>query len=125
MAGGWQKRSGGDRDFFKFQNPGDTLVGKWRGHKAGKYGENGLVKKKDGEVAEFTLNTALQDLVELEENTPVKIVYIGKQTSKAGNQFKAFDIFTWDAGKDGDDPVSDFAEPTEPDSDGDDDEVPF
>ena len=123
--GGWSKQSGGDRDFFKFQNPGDELIGKWRGTRKGRFGDNGVVEQKSGEVAEFSLNTAIEDLVNLEKGTGVKIVYIGKQTSKAGNEFKAFDVFIWDPGKDGDDEVSEFSGPVDPEPGSDDDEVPF
>ena len=32
-------------------------------------------------------------LVEVQHGTRVKIVYLGKQTSKRGNQFKNYDVF--------------------------------
>jgi hypothetical protein len=89
----WKQLSGGS--FFKFAEEGDTLEGIWQGTQAGKFGENGIVEM-NGERKQFTLNAALKDLIRVPPGTEVRITYTGKQMSKSGNEFKAFEILVED-----------------------------
>jgi len=113
---GWKKNNGGDLAFFKFEHPGDQIVGTWQGTREGKFGDNGLVLTKEKEQMAFSLTAALRDLKHVDPGTGVKIVYLGFQTSKAGNSFKSFNVFTWDPAKKDDDAVDEFgsAEPGSP-----------
>lgn len=89
----WKRLSGGN--FFKFQDEGDTLVGTWQGTSDGKYGKNGMLKTNDGMV-KFGLSAALSDLEFLDKGTMIKLVYIGKEMTQSGTEFKAFNIFVDD-----------------------------
>ena len=124
MAGGWSKQSGGDRIFFKFDTPGKELIGKWRGTRPGKYGDNGLIVNDEG-LHEFPINAGLSDLVDMDKDISVKVVYIGKESLKNGNTFKKFEVFTWDTTKNRDDPVSEHQAPTEEPFQATDSDVPF
>ena len=126
MAGGWRKESTGDLNFFKFDTPGQELVGKWRGLKEGKYGDNGVLVTKDDGAQCFSLSSALEDLKLKEIGTTIKLVYLGKENLKGGKTFKQFDIFTWDTKKeDGDDAVSDHDAPVKEPFEAGKDDVPF
>lgn len=85
----WRQLGGGS--FFKFEDPGQVLEGIWRGTKAGRYGDNGVVEVF-GDNKMFTLNTALKDLMRVKPGCDVRIEYLGKQTAKNGNEFKAFSV---------------------------------
>lgn len=85
----WRQLGGGS--FFKFEDKGQILEGIWRGTRAGKYGDNGVVEVF-GENKMFTLNTALKDLMRVKPGCEVRIEYLGKQTAKNGNEFKAFSV---------------------------------
>tara|TARA_Y100000310_G_C20652802_1_gene800378 strand:+ start:1045 stop:1422 length:378 start_codon:yes stop_codon:yes gene_type:complete len=125
MTGGWRKlNGGGERNFFKFKDPGDELSGKWGGTTPGKYGDNGVILDKDGTKHEFTLNKKLEDIVGVEIGTGLRIVFLGERMLKNGNHMKDFDIFDWDAKREGSDPVSEYDKPVDPSPDGE-DEVPF
>src|SRR2546422_490541 len=89
----WKRLSGGT--FFKFATKGDCLEGIWKGTQDGKFGENGVVEV-DGEPKIFSMNAALKDLIRVPKGTAVSITYTGKQMSKGGNEFKAFDILVED-----------------------------
>lgn len=89
----WKQLSGGS--FFKFQTKGDSLEGVWQGTEQGKFGENGIVEV-DGTPQKFTMNAALKDLIRVPKGTEVQITYTGKQLSKAGVEFKAFEILVED-----------------------------
>ena len=105
----WRQLGGGT--FFKFEDVGQVLEGIWRGTKAGKYGDNGIVDVF-GENQMFTLNAALRDLVTVKPGCEVRIEYLGKKMAKNGNEFKAFTV-----------QVSEDAEITEHEGTG--TEVPF
>jgi hypothetical protein len=81
------------KSFFKFENPNDELEGLWLGTEEGKFGDNGRVRDMNGAVQVFTLNAALKDLTALAENTQIKIIYTGKEKTKEGTEYKAFDIY--------------------------------
>lgn len=89
----WKQLSGGT--FFKFETEGDCLEGVWQGTQDGKFGDNGIVEVK-GDRKLFTMNTALKDLMRVAPGTDVQITYVGKKLSKAGNEFKAFQILVED-----------------------------
>ena len=125
MTGGWSKQEGSDLNFFKFDTPGQELVGKWRGTKEGKYGDNGVIVTKDDGAQAFYISAALDQLVTMDVGTPIKIVYLGKEQLKNGNTFKQFDVFTWDPDKEGDDPVTKHDAPIEEPFEAKDDDVPF
>lgn len=91
----WKQLSGGT--FFKFSTPGDSLEGIWHGTQDGKFGENGVVEVVGDPTPKiFSLNAALKDLVRVPKGTEVRITYTGKQMSKGGNEFKAFDVLVED-----------------------------
>ena len=82
----------GGGEFYKFTEVGQTLEGTWQGTRAGKFGENGTVDTPTG-IHIFSLNAALKDLIGVPKGTGVKIVYMGKETAKNGNEFKAYKVF--------------------------------
>ena len=88
----WVQRGGGT--FFKWDTPGAALEGTWQGQREGKFGQLGTISTGNGSVT-FPLHTALEMAMDgLAEGTEVRIVYTGKQMSKGGREFKAFDVFT-------------------------------
>jgi hypothetical protein len=125
MTGGWRRlNGGGERNFFKFKDPGDELSGKWHGTKPNKYeGLNGAIVDKDGTKHEFTINKNLEELTSVEIGTGLRIILLGDRMMKNGNTIKDYDIFGWDAKKEGNDPVSEYDKPVDPLDD--EDEVPF
>ena len=81
----------GQGEFHKWETPGDELEGRWRGLHEGRYGPLGSIDTSQRLVT-FPLHTALFDrLKRVQEGGHVLIRYTGKQTSKAGRVFKAFD----------------------------------
>lgn len=84
---------------FKFEEPGQSLEGKWAGSKPSrKYDSRlGQIVKEGGEKIVFGLSASLRDLDDLPLGTPVKVVYNGKEKTKQGVEFKAFDVFVEDA----------------------------
>lgn len=128
MTGGWSKKTGGELNFFKFETPGDQLVGKWVGtRKNTRYDDklNGVVLTKDDGLQVFYLSSALESLTELEVDIPVKIVFLGKEATKTGGTFKQFDVFTWDPKKVGNDPVTEHDTPVSEPFQAKDEDVPF
>ena len=90
----------GQGQFHKWETPGDEVQGFWRGPHDGRYGPLGTVEKSDGLVT-FPLHTALiERLKRVREGAEVLIRYTGRQTSKAGRVFKAFEVYVA-----GDDPL--------------------
>jgi hypothetical protein len=70
----------GKGQFHKWETPGEEFEGTWRGL------HDGLLT--------FPLHAALLDRLKLvREGAEVLIRYTGKQTSKAGRVFKAFEVF--------------------------------
>lgn len=100
---------GGGDEITKFTEVGQSLEGIWRGTKRGKY-ENGIIETPDGIRHLFSLSTMLRDLLKVPEGQGVKITYLGKRISKAGNEYGAYQIL-----------VEDDAEPDSSE----DDRVPF
>ena len=95
----------GQGHFHRWETPGEELEGVWQGPHDGRYGPLGAVQTSSGYVS-FPLHAALVDRLRLvREGTPVLIRYTGKQTSKAGRVFKAFEVFVA-----GDEPLLDLAE---------------
>ena len=83
----------GQGQFHKWETPGDELEGVWQGPHDGRYGPLGTVETRDGLVT-FPLHTALiERLKRVREGAEVLIRYTGRQTSKAGRVFKAFDVY--------------------------------
>jgi hypothetical protein len=90
----------GQGQFHKWDTPGDELQGVWQGAHDGRYGPLGTVETPGGLVA-FPLHTALiERLKRVHEGAEVLIRYTGRQTSKAGRVFKAFEVYVA-----GDDPL--------------------
>src|SRR5947209_43176 len=88
----------GQGQFHKWETPGEEFEGTWRGMHDGRFGPLGTLKTSEGLVT-FPLHTALLERLKLvREDAEVLIRYTGKQTSKAGRVFKAFEVFV--AGED-------------------------
>jgi hypothetical protein len=103
----------GQGQFHKWDAPGEELEGIWRGDHDGRYGPLGTVETGVGLVT-FPLHTALiERLKRVREGAEVLIRYTGRQTSKAGRVFKAFEVYVA-----GDDAMQAFAaQPGEPPAD--------
>lgn len=83
----------GQGEFHKWETPGDELEGLWQGAHDGQYGPLGTLHTREGLVT-FPLHTALSDrLKRVREGAEVLIRYTGRQTSKAGRVFKAFEVY--------------------------------
>jgi hypothetical protein len=83
----------GQGEFHKWETPGDELEGRWQGSHDGHYGPLGTLETGRGLVT-FPLHAALFDrLKRVQEGRDVLIRYTGKQTSKAGRVFKAFEVY--------------------------------
>ena len=88
----------GQGQFHKWETPGEELEGTWRGPHQGRYGPLGTLETLEGLVT-FPLHAALLERLKLvREGAEILIRYTGKQTSKAGRVFKAFEVFV--AGED-------------------------
>ena len=88
----------GQGQFHKWEALGDELEGVWQGSHEGRFGPLGTVETAAGLVT-FPLHAALLERLRLvREGAEVLIRYTGKQTSKAGRIFKAFEVFV--AGED-------------------------
>jgi len=86
-------RQVGQGQFHKWETPGDAFEGTWRGMHDGRFGPLGTLETPDGLVT-FPLHAALLERLKLvREGAEVLIRYTGKQTSKAGRVFKAFEVF--------------------------------
>lgn len=97
----------GQGDFHKWTEPGDAVEGLWQGQRDGQYGPLGMLDQESGKRISFPLHTALLQRVEgLRKGAEVRIVYLGKQQSKGGREFKAFDLFVAN-------PQTDLEEPSE------------
>src|SRR5438552_676147 len=94
----------GQGQFHKWETPGDELEGVWQGPHDGRYGPLGTLDTSKGLVT-FPLHTALIDrLKRVREGAEILIRYTGRQTSKAGRVFKAFEVYVA-----GDDPLLQLA----------------
>jgi len=83
----------GQGQFHKWETPGEEFEGTWRGLHDGRFGPLGTLETPDGLVT-FPLHAALLERLKLvRESAQVLIRYTGKQTSKAGRIFKAFEVF--------------------------------
>jgi hypothetical protein len=90
----------GQGQFHKWETPGDELQGLWLGPHDGRYGPLGTLETS-GNLVTFPLHTALiERLKRVREGAEVLIRYTGRQTSKAGRVFKAFEVYVA-----GDDPL--------------------
>src|SRR5215831_19020593 len=83
----------GQGQFHKWETPGGEFEGTWRGMHDGRFGPLGTLETSEGLVT-FPLHAALLERLKLvREGAEVLIRYTGKQTSKAGRVFKAFEVF--------------------------------
>ncbi len=90
----------GQGEFHKWETPGDELEGVWHGAHDGRYGPLGTLETQGG-LMTFPLHTALiERLKRVRNGAEVLIRYTGRQTSKAGRVFKAFEVYVA-----GDDPL--------------------
>ncbi len=88
----------GQGQFHKWETPGEEFEGTWRGMHDGRFGPLGTLETPEG-LLTFPLHAALLERLRLvREGAEVLIRYTGKQTSKAGRIFKAFEVFV--AGED-------------------------
>ena len=83
----------GQGQFHKWETPGEEFQGTWRGTHDGRFGPLGTLETPEGLVT-FPLHAALLERLKLvREGAEIMIRYTGKQTSKAGRVFKAFEVF--------------------------------
>ena len=83
----------GQGQFHKWETAGEEFEGTWRGMHEGRFGPLGTLESPEG-VITFPLHAALLERLKLvREGAEVLIRYTGKQTSKAGRIFKAFEVF--------------------------------
>lgn len=92
---------GGHESEFKFMKwavEGDSAEGTWKGTMKGKYGLLGLVEQEESlEMVAFPLHTVLENkLKDIQEETLIRIEYLGKVTGKSGREYKDFNVFTSD-----------------------------
>ena len=92
----------GEGQFHKWETAGDEVQGVWRGAHEGRFGPLGTLEAVDA-VITFPLPAALRTrLQHVKEGVEVLIRYTGLQTSKAGREFKGFEVFVeempWDEG---------------------------
>ena len=88
----------GQGQFHKWEIFGEEVAGTWRGMHDGRFGPLGTLETPEGLIT-FPLHAALLERLKLvREGAEVLIRYTGKQTSKAGRIFKAFEVFV--AGED-------------------------
>jgi hypothetical protein len=79
--------------FHKWETPGEEFEGTWRGMHDGRFGPLGTLETPEGLIT-FPLHAALLERLKLvRESAEVLIRYTGKQTSKTGRVFKAFEVF--------------------------------
>lgn len=107
---------GGIGKFIKWEVPGETVEGVWRGLSGGKYGAGsvGTVDTDEGTV-QFSMTTVLGDrLKDVRVGREIYIEYAGKGRSSKGVEFKTFTVGV--VPEDGDPPAPDPAP---------DDAVPF
>lgn len=130
----WHKVGGGT--FFKFDTPGKSLEGTWRGTEPSSQYEhdNGVIQVAGGERQLFTVNTALiKTLARIRRGAQIKIEYLGKKKSKSGaSEYKDFEVFVGDPDNDFiDTPPREATEPAKGDTatserpDPTDEDVPF
>jgi hypothetical protein len=99
----------GQGQFHKWETAGEEFEGTWRGMHDGRFGLLGTLETSEGLVT-FPLHAALLErLKHVREGAEVLVRYTGKQTSKAGRVFKAFEVFV--AGADALVDTSDFPLP--------------
>jgi hypothetical protein len=83
----------GQGQFHRWETPGEEFEGTWRGTHDGRFGPLGTLETPEGLIS-FPLHAALLERLNLvREGAEVLIRYTGKQTSKAGRVFKAFEVF--------------------------------
>jgi len=83
----------GQGQFHKWETPGEEFEGTWLGMHDGRFGPLGTLETAEGLIT-FPLHAALLERLRLvREGAEVLIRYTGKQTSKAGRVFKAFEVF--------------------------------
>ena len=88
----------GQGQFHKWETAGEEFEGTWRGMHDGRFGPLGSLETPEGLIT-FPVHAALRERLKLvREGAEVLIRYTGKQTSKAGRIFKAFEVFV--AGED-------------------------
>jgi len=86
-------RQVGQRQFRKWEQPGEEFEGTWRGTHEGRFGPLGTLETSEG-LLTFPLPAALLERLKLvREGAEVLIRYTGLQTSRAGRLFKGFDVY--------------------------------
>ncbi len=86
-------RQVGQGQFHKWETPGQELEGTWQGQHQGVFGPLGTLETVEGRIT-FPLHAALVERLKLvREGAEILIRYTGKQTSKAGRLFKAFEVY--------------------------------
>ena len=89
----------GGGEFFKWDTPGKSLVGVFRGLEdaTGEYpGKNVILDTEDGRRLKFNLYSGMESAISMaREGQKIEIVYTGDQPSKKrkGKTFKAFEVY--------------------------------
>lgn len=127
----WKKVSGQQVDeFWKAQKPGDELMGAFLDtfvSNSGRFGPqtNAVIEHKGGKRFGVGITAGLRALENLKPGQGVRIVYLGMERSKNGNDFHKYDIFLWDEEQKEDDPISDFSAGSGQPFQATDEDVPF
>jgi len=86
-------RQVGQGEFHKWETPGEELEGTWQGPRDGRFGPLGTLETPEGRIT-FPLHAALlKRLQQVRPGAEVLIRYTGRQTSRAGRLFKAFEVY--------------------------------
>jgi hypothetical protein len=93
------RQIGGGGSIIKWEGPGQTVQGVWRGLRDGKFGALGIVEQLDGSRVSFSMGLILTErLATVEEGEEVKIVFLGRSKNAAPGKKPAnlFDVFVLD-----------------------------
>ena len=79
--------------FFKWDQPGQSLEGRWLGWRPGPFGNNGAIETYEDGVRTFQPNLVLTGkLKDIAEGATIRIVYEGQRTSKTRRAYKNFTV---------------------------------
>ena len=111
----WKKLNRGP--IFKWTEVEQSLEGRWLGSREGNLGLLGSIETAQGVKVTFSLPAVLADhLLNVQEGSPIRVVYLGPTVSDAGRTYKRFDVFV------GEEDADDDGEVGEPSGD---ERVPF
>ncbi len=92
----WKTVGGVKGDLQKWEEPGTTVEGVFKGTWAGQHGPLGAVDTQDGRTLTFPVPTALQtQLQTVQAGQLVRLTYLGTVKSGAGRDYKNFSTELW------------------------------